>query len=50
MVIVAAEFYLPSIGSWVQVIEGGIFVVCVLAFREGIVGSLSRLRRRPVSA
>jgi branched-chain amino acid transport system permease protein len=50
LVVLALEYYLAGIGSWVSVIEGGVFVVCVLAFREGIVGSLSRLRRRPVSA
>ncbi len=27
-----------KVGSWVQVIMGAIFVVCVLAFRRGIVG------------
>lgn len=30
-----------KVGSWVQVIMGGIFVVCVLAFRRGIVGELA---------
>ncbi len=39
VVVVATEFYLASIGSWVQVIEGGIFVACVLGFRSGIVGT-----------
>ncbi len=29
-----------KVGSWVQVIMGAIFVVCVLAFRRGIVGEL----------
>jgi branched-chain amino acid transport system permease protein len=28
------------VGSWVTVIIGAIFVVCVLAFRRGIVGEL----------
>lgn len=36
-----------KVGSWVQVIMGGIFVVCVLAFRRGIVGELAaRLGKR----
>ena len=36
-----------KVGSWVQVIMGGIFVVCVLAFRRGIVGELAaRLAKR----
>ena len=34
-----------KIGSWVQ---GGLFVVCVLAFRRGIIGELSRLLHRPL--
>ena len=32
-----------KVGSWVQVIMGAIFVVCVLAFRRGIVGELMAL-------
>jgi branched-chain amino acid transport system permease protein len=35
-----------KVGSWVQVIMGAIFVVCVLAFRRGIVGELMALFRR----
>ena len=42
LVVVALEFYLASIGSWVSVIEGAVFVACVLGFREGIVGTLGR--------
>jgi branched-chain amino acid transport system permease protein len=36
--IVAMDVYLAQVGSWVTVIEGLIFVVCVLTFRQGIVG------------
>jgi branched-chain amino acid transport system permease protein len=32
-----------KVGSWVQVIMGVIFVICVLAFRRGIVGELAAL-------
>lgn len=35
-----------KVGSWVTVIMGALFVVCVLAFRRGIVGELGQLRRR----
>ena len=35
------ESYLAGTGQWVTVITGTIFVVCVLAFRRGIVGELS---------
>jgi branched-chain amino acid transport system permease protein len=48
-VVVAMENYLAQTGSWVTVIEGLIFVACVLTFRRGIVGVVGpRLRaRRP---
>jgi len=39
--IVAMENYLASFGQWVVVIQGAIFVVCVLLFRRGIVGELA---------
>ena len=35
-----------KVGSWVQVIMGIIFVVCVLAFRRGVVGELGRLLKK----
>ncbi len=38
-----------KVGSWVQVIMGIIFVVCVLAFRRGIVGEVMALFKRPAS-
>ena len=40
-VIVALENYLAGFGEWVTIITGVIFVVCVLAFRRGIVGELT---------
>jgi branched-chain amino acid transport system permease protein len=39
--IVAMENYLAQLGQWVLVIQGVIFVACVLAFRRGIVGELA---------
>ena len=38
--IVGLESYLAVFGQWVTVITGAIFVVCVLAFRRGIVGEI----------
>jgi len=35
-----------SVGSWVTVIMGAIFVLCVLAFRRGIIGELQALIKR----
>ena len=39
--IIGLESYLAGFGQWVTVITGAIFVVCVLAFRRGIVGELA---------
>jgi branched-chain amino acid transport system permease protein len=44
-VIVALENYLTSLGQWVLVIQGSIFVLCVMAFRRGIVGELGSALR-----
>jgi branched-chain amino acid transport system permease protein len=47
VIVVSLEDQLADkVGSWVQVIMGLIFVVCVLAFRRGIVGELTALARR----
>jgi branched-chain amino acid transport system permease protein len=43
--IVAMETYLAQLGQWVLVIQGAIFVVCVMAFRRGIVGELAAVLR-----
>ena len=41
LVIVGLQNYLAPLGQWVTAITGGIFVVCVLAFRRGIVGEVA---------
>jgi branched-chain amino acid transport system permease protein len=38
------NFLADKVGSWVTVITGAIFVVCVLLFRRGLVGELRALR------
>jgi branched-chain amino acid transport system permease protein len=43
--IVAMQNYLATFGEWVLVIQGAIFVFCVLVFRRGIVGELARALR-----
>jgi branched-chain amino acid transport system permease protein len=45
-IIVAMDNYLAEAGSWVIVIQGIIFTLCVLAFRRGIVGELLHLLHR----
>ena len=47
-VIVTMQNYLATFGAWVTIIQGVIFVICVLLFREGIVGVLSKLIRKPL--
>jgi branched-chain amino acid transport system permease protein len=42
-VVIGLQNYLAQIGAWVQVVQGLIFVICVLTFRRGIVGELGRL-------
>jgi branched-chain amino acid transport system permease protein len=42
-VVIALENYLAPFGQWVLVIQGAIFVVCVLVFRRGIVGELANV-------
>jgi branched-chain amino acid transport system permease protein len=44
--IIGLEHYLADQGQWVTVITGIIFVICVLAFRRGIVGELAALWNR----
>lgn len=41
-IIITMQNYLANLGAWVTVIQGGIFVVAVLMFREGIVGVLAK--------
>jgi branched-chain amino acid transport system permease protein len=47
-VVVALQNYLAQLGAWVTVVQGLIFIACVLAFRRGIVGELGRLLKRPL--
>jgi branched-chain amino acid transport system permease protein len=41
-VIVTLENYLAEMGAWVTVVQGAIFVACVLAFRRGVVGEIGQ--------
>jgi branched-chain amino acid transport system permease protein len=44
-VILAMQYKLAAVGEWVLVIQGTIFVACVLMFRRGIVGEIANLLR-----
>lgn len=51
IVITLQDMLSDRVGSWVTVIIGAIFVVCVLAFRKGVVGELlAWLERRRQAA
>src|SRR3954447_23360150 len=45
-IIVAMQQYLSGLGQWVTVIQGTVFVVCVLTFRRGVVGEIAHYFRR----
>jgi len=48
LIVISMENYLAQIGSWVTVVQGVIFVICVLSFRRGVIGELGRLIKRPL--
>ena len=41
LVLTSMENYLAQAGAWVTVIQGCIFILCVLAFRRGIIGEIA---------
>ena len=45
-IIIALESYLSGFGEWVTVIQGVIFVTCVLTFRRGVIGEIAHYFRR----
>jgi len=44
-VIITMQNYLAQFGAWVTIIQGVIFVICVLAFRRGIIGEIAHKLR-----
>jgi branched-chain amino acid transport system permease protein len=44
-IVVAMQNYLAQVGQWVTVIQGAIFVLCVMLFRRGVIGELANLLR-----
>ncbi|TKT75018.1 branched-chain amino acid ABC transporter permease [Aquamicrobium sp. LC103] len=47
-IIVTMQNYLATFGAWVTVIQGVIFVIAVLLFREGVVGVIGKWIRKPL--
>jgi branched-chain amino acid transport system permease protein len=46
--VISLEHYLAQLGSWLTIVQGCIFIVCVLTFRRGVVGELGRLIGKPL--
>ena len=47
-IIITMQNYLAQIGAWVTVVQGAIFVVCVMAFRRGVVGEIAHWLKKPL--
>ncbi|MEO3386517.1 branched-chain amino acid ABC transporter permease [Mesorhizobium sp. CAU 1741] len=47
-VIVTMQNYLATFGAWVTIIQGAIFVITVMLFREGIIGVIAKWIRKPL--
>jgi branched-chain amino acid transport system permease protein len=47
-IVISLENYLAQLGAWVTVVQGMIFVICVLTFRRGVVGEIARFIRKPL--
>jgi len=48
IIIITMENYLAQLGAWVTVVQGAIFVVCVLTFRRGVVGEIAHFIKKPL--
>jgi branched-chain amino acid transport system permease protein len=47
-IIISMENYLAQLGAWVTVVQGTIFVICVLAFRRGVIGEVAQWLKKPL--
>jgi branched-chain amino acid transport system permease protein len=45
LIMTSMENYLAQAGAWVTVIQGAIFVACVIAFRRGVMGEIANKLR-----
>jgi branched-chain amino acid transport system permease protein len=48
LVIITMQNYLAQLGAWVTIVQGAIFVLCVLTFRRGIVGEIAHFIKKPL--
>jgi branched-chain amino acid transport system permease protein len=47
-IIITMQNYFAQLGAWVTVVQGAIFVVCVLMFRRGVIGELANWLKKPL--
>jgi branched-chain amino acid transport system permease protein len=47
-IIITMENYLAQLGAWFTVVQGVIFVICVLAFRRGVIGEVANWLKKPL--
>ena len=47
-IIITLENYLAQLGAWVTIVQGVIFVICVLTFRRGVVGEIGNWLKKPL--
>jgi branched-chain amino acid transport system permease protein len=48
LIIITMENYLAQLGAWVTIVQGIIFVICVLTFRRGVVGEIAHFIKKPL--
>ncbi|MSQ63795.1 MAG: branched-chain amino acid ABC transporter permease [Betaproteobacteria bacterium] len=48
LIIISLENYLAQLGAWVTIVQGVIFVICVLTFRRGVIGEIGNWLRKPL--
>ncbi|WP_429515109.1 branched-chain amino acid ABC transporter permease [Rhodoligotrophos appendicifer] len=46
--VVWMQYFLAGIGSWLLIVKGAIFILCVLLFRSGLIGTLAKRLRLPL--
>ncbi|MPZ56975.1 MAG: branched-chain amino acid ABC transporter permease [Rhizobiales bacterium] len=44
-IVISMQNYLAQIGQWVLVVQGTVFVICVMLFRRGIIGEIAHALR-----
>jgi branched-chain amino acid transport system permease protein len=48
LIVVGMENLFAQLGAWVTVAQGLVFIVCVMAFRSGVLGKVGQLLNKPL--